>query len=89
MIKLFRNIRKKLLEQGKIANYFKYAIGEIVLVVIGKTILCPVRDSIRVALQMKQNLRAFRYEILYTVLTAQKTNAIIICYQDKVPIGTR
>jgi len=35
MIKLFRNIRKKLLEQGKTANYIKYAIGEIVLVVIG------------------------------------------------------
>ena len=35
MIKLFRNIRKKLLEQGKTANYLKYAIGEIVLVVIG------------------------------------------------------
>ena len=67
MIKLFRNIRKKLLEQGKIANYFKYAIGEIVLVVIGKTILCPVRDNIRVAIFMKQNPRAVRYEILYTV----------------------
>jgi hypothetical protein len=35
MIKLFRNIRKKLLQEGKTANYFKYAIGEIVLVVIG------------------------------------------------------
>ena len=66
MIKLFRNIRKKLLEQGKTANYLKYAIGEIVLVVIGKTILCPVRDNIRVAIFMNQNPRAFRYEI-YTV----------------------
>ncbi len=35
MIKLFRNIRKKLLEQGKTTNYLKYAIGEIILVVIG------------------------------------------------------
>jgi hypothetical protein len=33
MIKLFRNIRKKLIEQGKTTNYLKYAIGEIVLVV--------------------------------------------------------
>ena len=31
MIKLFRNIRKKLVEQGKTTNYLKYAIGEIVL----------------------------------------------------------
>jgi hypothetical protein len=35
MIKLFRNIRKNLLTEGKITKYFKYAIGEIVLVVIG------------------------------------------------------
>lgn len=35
MIKLFRNIRKQLLNQGKTINYLKYAIGEIVLVMIG------------------------------------------------------
>jgi hypothetical protein len=35
MIKLFRNIRKNLLKEGKTSKYFKYAIGEIVLVVIG------------------------------------------------------
>jgi len=35
MIKFFRNIRQKLLEQGKTSNYLKYAIGEIVLVVVG------------------------------------------------------
>ena len=35
MIKIFRNIRQKLLAEGKITNYLKYAIGEIVLVVIG------------------------------------------------------
>jgi hypothetical protein len=35
MIKLFRNIRKNLLNEGKTTKYFKYAIGEIFLVVIG------------------------------------------------------
>jgi hypothetical protein len=35
MIKFFRKIRQNLLSEGKIAKYFKYAIGEIVLVVIG------------------------------------------------------
>ena len=35
MIKFFRNIRKKLLAEGKTTKYFNYAIGEIVLVVIG------------------------------------------------------
>ena len=35
MIKFFRTIRKKLIEQNKARNYFLYAIGEIILVVIG------------------------------------------------------
>ena len=35
MIKFFRKIRYNLMETGKTTRYFKYAIGEIVLVVIG------------------------------------------------------
>lgn len=35
MIKFFRKIRQNLLSEGKIGKYFKYAIGEIILVVIG------------------------------------------------------
>ncbi|MEM6517629.1 MAG: DUF6090 family protein [Bacteroidota bacterium] len=35
MIKFIRRIRYNLLEKGKTARYFKYAIGEIILVVIG------------------------------------------------------
>tara|TARA_R110000744_G_scaffold305888_1_gene414228 strand:- start:1715 stop:1927 length:213 start_codon:yes stop_codon:yes gene_type:complete len=35
MIKFFRKIRKNLLNEGKTTKYFKYALGEIVLVVIG------------------------------------------------------
>ncbi|GAA4281471.1 DUF6090 family protein [Gaetbulibacter aestuarii] len=35
MLKLFRNLRKRLLSESKFSNYILYAIGEIVLVVIG------------------------------------------------------
>src|SRR6056297_654966 len=35
MIKFFRKIRKKLLTKNKFSKYLLYAIGEIVLVVIG------------------------------------------------------
>tara|TARA_R110001592_G_scaffold3704_2_gene21325 strand:+ start:1335 stop:2084 length:750 start_codon:yes stop_codon:yes gene_type:complete len=42
MIKLFRNIRKNLLTEGKTTKYFKYAIGEIILVVIGIIIALQV-----------------------------------------------
>ena len=35
MIKFFRKIRQQLLSEGKTGKYIKYAIGEIILVVIG------------------------------------------------------
>jgi hypothetical protein len=35
MIKFFRKIRYNLMETGKTGKYFKYATGEIFLVVIG------------------------------------------------------
>jgi len=47
MIKLFRNIRKNLLEEGKTTKYFKYAIGEIFLVVIGILIAENLAPSLK------------------------------------------
>ncbi|PNQ75292.1 hypothetical protein C1T31_03935 [Hanstruepera neustonica] len=35
MIKFFKNFIKTLLNEGKVSKYFKYAFGEILLVVIG------------------------------------------------------
>jgi len=42
MIKFFRNIRKKLIKEGKTTNYLKYAIGEIVLGVFTKLFYVPL-----------------------------------------------
>ncbi len=44
MIKLFRNIRKNLISEGKTSKYLKYAIGEIILVVIGILIALQVNQ---------------------------------------------
>lgn len=44
MIKFFRHIRYKLMETGKMGKYFKYAIGEIVLVVIGILIALSINN---------------------------------------------
>ncbi|MEZ4856394.1 MAG: DUF6090 family protein [Gelidibacter sp.] len=44
MIKLFKNIRKNLLSENKTTNYLKYAIGEIILVVIGILIALTVNN---------------------------------------------
>ena len=44
MIKFFRHIRKSLLMENKTSKYFKYAIGEIVLVVIGILIALQINN---------------------------------------------
>jgi len=44
MLKFFRNIRKTNLQEGKIVNYLKYAIGEIILVVIGILIALSINN---------------------------------------------
>lgn len=44
MIKFFRSIRKNLLNEGKTTKYFKYAIGEIILVVIGILIALQINN---------------------------------------------
>lgn len=45
MLKFFRNIRKKLIEQSNIRSYLLYAIGEIVLVVVGILIALQVNNK--------------------------------------------
>ena len=44
MIKIFRKIRQNLLLDGKTGKYFKYAIGEILLVVIGILIALNINN---------------------------------------------
>ena len=44
MIKFFRQIRYKLMNENKTSRYFKYAIGEIVLVVIGILIALQINN---------------------------------------------
>jgi len=44
MIKFFRKIRQNLLMENKTGKYFKYAIGEIVLVVIGILIALSINN---------------------------------------------
>lgn len=45
MIKFFRHFRKSLISEGKTTRYFKYAIGEIILVVIGILIALQINNS--------------------------------------------
>ena len=44
MINFFRKIRQNLLSEGKTGKYLKYAIGEIILVVIGILIALSINN---------------------------------------------
>lgn len=44
MLKFFRKIRHRLLSENKYSKYFKYAIGEIILVVIGILIALQINN---------------------------------------------
>ena len=72
MIKLFKNIRKNLLAEGKTTNYLKYAIGEIVLVVIGILIALQINNwnQNRLATIEEQNI----YKNLNTEFKANKVS---------------
>lgn len=63
MIKFFRQLRQKLVAEGKSATYFKYAIGEIVLVVIG--ILIALQLNNWNELRKRRNLEIEIYKELY------------------------
>ncbi|WP_299108772.1 hypothetical protein [uncultured Winogradskyella sp.] len=47
MIKFFRHIRKKLLSENKFSKYLIYAIGEIVLVIIGILIALAINENVK------------------------------------------
>ena len=62
MIKFFRKIRYDLMEKNKTGKYFKYAIGEIILVVIGILIALQInnwneeRKNILIESQLVKNI---------------------------------
>jgi len=57
MIKFFRHIRQSLIMENKTTKYFKYAIGEIVLVVIGILIALSINtwNTERIALKESED----------------------------------
>lgn len=66
MLKFFRKIRQELLEQQKVKNYFLYAIGEIILVVIGILIALQINtwnQNRLTKLKEKEILSDFKREL--------------------------
>ena len=73
MIKFFRKIRLNLMETGKTGKYLKYAVGEIILVVIGILIALQINN-------WNENEKAKITEnyVLEEVLSNLKEDSIIL-----------
>ncbi len=96
MIKFFRHIRKRLLTENKFSKYILYAIGEIVLVVIGILIALSINNwneglkrkskEKDVLLQMRRNLEADILQETYPNMvleTAMNSTNIVLDYLEQ------
>jgi len=85
MIKFFRRIRQSLLTENKIGQYLKYAIGEILLVVIGILIALQINNWNEVKkteVKIKNSLVALRNDLIQdTLLITERKPFIIEQYQ--------
>ena len=80
MLKLFRNIRKQLLNEGNTTNYLKYAIGEIVLVIIGILIALQINnwnENRKSKQQMLINISSIKEDIQTEINDFQRIKSIL------------
>jgi len=90
MIKFFRSIRQKLLSENKISKYLIYAIGEIVLVVIGILIALSInnwnqeiktkKQEIKILTELKNDLKTNLNEIIetYNTTSSRQLSTVLI-----------
>jgi hypothetical protein len=91
MFKFFRKTREKLLNQGKTAKYLQYAIGEIMLVVIGILIALQINtwNNNRVELQQEQLiLKSLKSNLQDSLKDLHKEYALTISqYEDTLRLA--
>lgn len=69
MLKLFRRIRRKLLAEGRLSKYLVYAIGEVLLVIVGILIALQFNNS-----NNEREMRQKEYVLLLELRENLKTN---------------
>lgn len=80
MIKFFRRIRQRLLSENKFSKYIIYAIGEIILVVIGILIALQINNANEDRKARKQEIKYLK-NLQIDVLTELKNNDTIIGFR--------
>ena len=92
MIKFFRKIRRNLLSEGKSGKYLKYAIGEIILVVIGILIALSINnwnENRKANIEEIAILKAMKADFLETKNRAKETiefqkEVVDYCYKLQI-----
>ena len=77
---IFKNIRKKLASENKVMAYLRYAIGEILLVVIGILIALQVNNwnaKIHTNIKNTRNLLSFAGELKSNELVLRNNMTIV------------
>ena len=77
MIKFFRKIRYDLMEQNKTGKYLKYAIGEIVLVVIGILIAISINN-------WNENRKTHSKEVILAEQLLEDARADSVFFQSRI-----
>jgi len=102
MIKFFRKIRQKMLNENKFNTYLIYAIGEIVLVVIGILIALSINnwnenrklqnEELSLLLEVKSNLEVtlnnFKKDTLFNFITIHEFRKIETYIEEDLPYDT-
>jgi len=85
MIKFFRNIRQNLIMENKTSKYVKYAIGEIVLVVIGILIALQINNWNQERIQYKETkvlLNSLRFDVEEDIKSLQNQINLLSLRRD-------
>ena len=75
MIRFFRNVRKRLLPENNFSRYLLYAIGEIILIVVGIMIALQLDNynaEKKQDAEMRQMLQEFRLELESNIFNSQR-----------------
>jgi hypothetical protein len=80
MINFFRHIRKTLISENKMGKYFKYAIGEILLVVIGILIALQLntwKENIDIKESKEVNLQSLEQDLRDDLKALKRLDSIL------------
>lgn len=89
MFRFFRAIRRGLLEHGKLQRYAGYALGEIVLVVVGILIALQINNANEARLEREREMRYLQNLSADLEYTVREIDRFIATREERIAAGQR